>query len=68
MDTGEKIAYARTRLGISQVKLGKMIGRVSTTIVHWEDGTTRIKLEDAAKVCKALGVSLEWLAGWDEVD
>ena len=63
---GERLGFARTRKGFSRVKLGKLVGRSTTAVIHWEDGTSRIKLDDAVKVCKALGVSLDWLSGWKE--
>lgn len=63
---GERIAIARTRRELSQPKLGKLVGRSVTTVTHWEDDTSGIKLEDAVKVCRVLGVSLEWLAAWEE--
>lgn len=65
---GERLSFARTRKGLSQQKLGKLVGKYYTTVKRWEDDTSGIKLEDAVKVCKALGVSLEWLAGWEEME
>jgi DNA-binding XRE family transcriptional regulator len=63
-DFGIRILRARRAAGISQEKLGQMVDGVSRHCVwHWEAGFNGCSLERAAKLAKALNVSVGYLFG-----
>ncbi len=41
---------------MTQRELGEEIGRDATTILNWENGKSRIPLEDFKKICHVLKV------------
>jgi transcriptional regulator with XRE-family HTH domain len=57
---GKTIKKRRKELGITQVKLAKMVGVSETTIQNWEAGTWP-KGDYAIALAKALDCSLDWL-------
>ena len=65
---GEKIAARRKRLGWSQTDLAQKIGIAPSRISEFESGLkTDCNLSTAKRVARALGCSIDYLAGtWDE--
>lgn len=47
---------ARVNKNMTQRELGEEIGRDATTILNWENGKSRIPLEDFKKICHVLKV------------
>ena len=52
---GRTVRYRRTKLGLSQAKLGELVGRAATTIRSWERDTTH---PNDPKVISALAAIL----------
>lgn len=48
---------ARINANMTQAELGKKIGRNPSTILNWENGKTKIPLDDFKKICKVLNVN-----------
>lgn len=59
MPLGEKIKFYRDKKGLTQEELGKEIGVKGATITRYEKNDRQPKLEQIAKIAKALDVSLE---------
>lgn len=57
MHIGERIAAARKAAGMSQGRLGELVGAVQTTVSSWERGRTEPTRDDVQRVASALGVS-----------
>lgn len=54
-EVGERIRKTRIKRGISQTRLGKMVGVHRNTIWRWEDGDVPMPLWYFLQVCYALG-------------
>jgi transcriptional regulator with XRE-family HTH domain len=65
---GEKIAARRQQLGWSQTDLAQKIGVAPSRISEFESGLkTDCNLSTAKRLARALGCSIDYLAGtWDE--
>jgi transcriptional regulator with XRE-family HTH domain len=65
---GEKIAARRQQLGWSQTDLAQRIGIAPSRISEFESGLkTDCNLSTAKRLARALGCSIDYLAGtWDE--
>lgn len=48
---------ARINANMTQAELGKKIGRNPSTILNWENGNTKIPLDDFKKICKVVNVN-----------
>lgn len=48
---------ARINANLTQAELGKKIGRNPSTILNWENGNTKIPLDDFKKICKVLNIN-----------
>lgn len=55
---GAKIKILRKQAGISQEKLGEMIGVSFQQIQKYENGTNKLTLERLQQISEALGVSI----------
>lgn len=62
----ERLRELRTEKGLSAVKLGKQSGISFSIICAWEKGQFTPKLDSVEKLAEFFGVSLNYLAGWDE--
>jgi transcriptional regulator with XRE-family HTH domain len=60
---GSRVKRAREAKGVSLLALAGLTEIQPRTIERWELGLHDPKIEDAAKVAAALGVSLDELAG-----
>lgn len=60
---GSRLREAREAKGVSVLALAGLTEIQPRTIERWEEGLHDPKIEDAAKVAAALGVSLDALAG-----
>ncbi len=58
MNCGKFIEQERKKQGISRYALAKKAGVTSQAILYWERGKRKISLENAEKICKALGISI----------
>lgn len=56
---GRRIAAAREAKGWSLAALADRLQVSRATIGHWETGARTIKHDDLAKLCEALGVSVD---------
>ena len=59
---GERIKEVRTEKGLTGNELATMSGINANSIYMCEKDKTCPNLENAARICKALDISLDWLA------
>ena len=60
-EIGERIRAARLHAGLTQVRLGELIGRDHRTIHRWEYAQRIPDLEDLLLIADAVGVPIEEL-------
>jgi DNA-binding XRE family transcriptional regulator len=65
---GQRIQKLRRAAGYSQTGLARATGIPVGTIKNWEQGIRTPRIDSAAKVCKALGVSVEALLVENDAD
>ena len=61
MDINERIVSARTRLGISQSELARIVGVSPQTVQQWESGETSPRPSRYKGLANALHVTEQWL-------
>ena len=61
MTVGERIKAARLKAGLTQKQLGDWLGVTQSAVNNWEQ-SANVTVNTAAKVCNALGISLDELA------
>ena len=62
-----KIAEARVAKGLTQAELAKQIGTTQQQIARYESGSNDVKSSVLLKISEALGVTLTYLLGMDNV-
>lgn len=62
---GQNLKELRLDLGISQRKLGEILGVVNQTISFWELGTREPDLDTLVEISKFFNVSTDYLLGLD---
>lgn len=62
MKFGQKVRKTRRDRGLSQTDIAAESGLVPSAISGIENGERRAYVDQAARIAKALGVSLDWLA------
>ena len=62
MTIGERIKEARLAAGMSQEKLGEIIGWRQSRVGNYERGIREPRVDDLEKIARALNVSVLWLA------
>lgn len=60
-----RLAALRQEMGLTLSELSNLTGQPSQTLSKWEHGTHIPKIDAAAAVAEALGVSPLWLFGYD---
>ena len=66
---GERLFFARHKLGLSQEELGEKVGLSGHTIGRLERGrSTQIKNDALRSLARVLGVSVDWLLTMDIPD
>ena len=63
---GKRVRYVRRMLDIMQKELAKETGVSVALIGHVERGTRIPSVETVYRICKALGLSADYLLGLDE--
>jgi DNA-binding XRE family transcriptional regulator len=58
MSIASTIKSGREKLGLSQEKLGKLVGVTKTAVHHWEMGKSAPTRKNAPKVARVLGVKI----------
>lgn len=61
------IRQARKARNWTQEQLAEAVGTTQQTINRWESGNTEPKVSDLKKISSALGITLSFLLGIDEV-
>lgn len=61
-NVGQRIREVREEKGMTAVALSKKAGVALASIHSAERGTTYPSFESAARICKVLDISLDWLA------
>lgn len=67
MSFGERVKEARNRRGLTQGKLGDLVGVQSNTVYRWEAGGPVPGAKTIKKLSDALGVSTDFLLGEGEL-
>ncbi len=62
----ERIATLRNKLGLTQEKLGEIVGVDSTLLSHWETGFARPPIACLTPLADALGISVDDLIDGEE--
>ena len=62
----ERFRELKKESGLSDFKLGKLLGVSNATICRWENGQSDIKSNDLIKVAQFFGVTLEYLVGLED--
>lgn len=60
---GARIRYMRTIRGLTMAELGELVGVARTSVHQYEMCGRSPKFDTAVKIAKALGCSLDYLAG-----
>jgi transcriptional regulator with XRE-family HTH domain len=60
---GQRLQAFRKQVGMTQSKLAEAAGVPLPTLQNWERGHRKPSLDNAVKLARALGVSLDELAG-----
>ncbi len=60
---GLALRELRTKAGLQQSELGKMVGVSNRVISAWEREETQLTINDACKLANVLGCTLDELAG-----
>jgi transcriptional regulator with XRE-family HTH domain len=60
----ERMAAAMVARGFTQAKVAKLSGVAQGQIWHWLHGTYEPRLPFAVALARTLGVSLDWLVGF----
>lgn len=63
MNLGERIAFSRKKLKLSQNELGKRVGTSGDIIGRYERNEVKPSIEVASKVADCLNISLDYLVG-----
>ncbi len=61
-----RLASLRTKAGLSKTDLGQLVGVTRVSIHEFETGRKIPSLDTAIALAGALGVSLDWLTGYDQ--
>lgn len=65
LTVGERIRMARKTANISQLDLSLMMERTQSAISRWENDTCTPEFETLVPLARALGVTLDWLLGFE---
>ena len=60
-DIGARLELTREALDLSQAELCRITGIETTRWNNAETADNRIGIEDAAKLCRATGVTMDWI-------
>jgi transcriptional regulator with XRE-family HTH domain len=58
---GQRLKWTREANGLTQAAWCRLVGIEAQAWNNYERGSRRISLDQALKVCKAAGVSLDWI-------
>jgi transcriptional regulator with XRE-family HTH domain len=61
------LAVARTKTGLTQTQLGRLVGTSGNQVSRWERGIQRPKDEQKVKLARVLGVPLADLFPWEDL-
>lgn len=63
-----RMREAREKCGVGKDAAAKMIGVCSSVVRYWENGQRVPNAWSLYQICKAYGVSADWLLGLEEVE
>ena len=64
----ERLKQTRQKKDLNYKQLSESSGVTSTALSHYEKGDKMPNMESAAKIAAALGVSIDWLCGNENVE
>ena len=67
MNLGEKITYARRKLGMSQIDLADAMNVSRQSVSKWEIGESNPEITKLKQLAEVLKVSLDWLLSEDDM-
>jgi transcriptional regulator with XRE-family HTH domain len=56
-----RLKRTREALGFSQARWCRLVGITPSAWNNYERGANRISLDQALKICRATGISLDWI-------
>ena len=56
-----RLKRTRQAFGLSQAKWCQLVGITPSAWNNYEYGTNRISIDQALKICRATGISLDWI-------
>ena len=65
-NVNENIRKFRKFRGLSQQKLGSLVGKSTNVVSNWENGLHSPDLDTIAEICKVLSVTPNQIFGWEE--
>jgi transcriptional regulator with XRE-family HTH domain len=65
MNFGERLVYARKKMGLTQDDLSRMSGIARTSVCSFETGDREPSMKSFRKLCVALKVSADYLLDID---
>jgi transcriptional regulator with XRE-family HTH domain len=69
METGKRIEMLRKQKGLTLEELGERVGVGKSTVRKWEQGIiANMRRDKIARLADALGVSPDYLLGYDKKD
>lgn len=57
----ERLELTREALGLSQAEFARRVGITEQAYTNYKRGARRISHDQAEKLCRAIGVSLDWI-------
>ena len=63
---GENIRNFRQFRNMTQVELGKALGRSKNVVSNWERGDNEPDLDTIAEICRVLNVTPNQMFGWEK--
>ena len=64
---GQRVARLRETAGLTQKRLGELLGLPPPAVWAWENGTRKLLAGEVARIAKALGVSAADVLGTSEI-
>ncbi len=64
----QRLKEIRIEKGVSQVELARLVQTTNDSIYSWEKGRSQPSVEAIRRLCRALGVSADYLLGLERED
>lgn len=68
MELGARLKHARLQAGLTQERMGELVGKTKAAVSNFENGQNNPSLETVISYATATGASLDWLVLGREPD